>query len=135
MRQFSIIAIGLVVCFVFGPMPCLALGTFTVTNQPITNFATWAATGNAQPLVGDFNGDGKTDVALTGPSSWSTLPVAFSNGNGTFNVTNQPITSFATWAATGNAQPLVGDFNGNGKTDVALTGPSSWSTLPVAFSQ
>lgn len=109
-------------------------GTFNVTNMPITNFAVWAATPNAKPLVGDFNGDGKADIALTGPSGWATLPVAFSNGNGTFNVTNQPIASFAGWAATGNAKPLVGDFNGDGKADIALTGPSGWATLPVAFS-
>jgi hypothetical protein len=33
-------------------------GTFGVTDQPITNFAGWAATANAKPLVGDFNGEG-----------------------------------------------------------------------------
>jgi hypothetical protein len=109
-------------------------GTFNVTNQPIANFAGWAATANAKVLVGDFNGDGLTDVALTGPSGWATLPVAFSNGNGSFNVTNQPIVDFAGWAATANAKALVGDFNGDGKADVALTGPSGWATLPVAFS-
>jgi FG-GAP-like repeat len=109
-------------------------GTFIVTNLPIANFAAWAATASAKPLVGDFNGDGKADVALTGPSGWATLPVAFSNGDGTFNVTNLPIANFAGWAATANAEPLVGDFNGDGLTDVALTGPSGWATLPVAFS-
>jgi hypothetical protein len=109
-------------------------GTFNVTNQPIVNFAGWAANTHAKPLVGDFNGDGLTDVALTGPSGWATLPVAFSNGNGTFRVTNQPIVEFAVWAATANAIPLVGDFNGDGKADVALTGPTGWATLPVAFS-
>ncbi|MDP9360628.1 MAG: VCBS repeat-containing protein [Acidobacteriota bacterium] len=109
-------------------------GSFNVTNQPIAGFATWAATANAKPLVGDFNGDGKTDVALTGSSGWGTLPVAFSNGNGSFTVTNLSITNFGTWAATSDARPLVGDFNGDGKTDVALTGPSGWATLPVAFS-
>jgi hypothetical protein len=109
-------------------------GSFNVTNLSIINFAGWAATANAKPLVGDFNGDGKADVALTGPAGWASLPVAFSNGNGSFNVTNQPIASFAGWAATANAKPLVGDFNGDGKADVALTGASGWSTLPVAFS-
>jgi hypothetical protein len=109
-------------------------GSFNVTNLPIANFAGWAATANAKPLIGDFNGDGLADVALTGASGWATLPVAFSNGDGTFNVTNQPIVEFAGWAATTNAKPLVGDFNGDGKTDVALTGPSGWATMPVAFS-
>ena len=111
-----------------------ANGTFNVTNHPITNFAGWAKIPNAKPLVGDFNDDGKTDVALTGPAGWSSMPVAFSNGNGTFNVTNHPVTDFAGWANAPNAKPLVGDFNGDGKTDVALTGPAGWSSMPVAFS-
>ena len=39
-------------------------------------------------VVGDFNDDHKTDVALTGPKSWGSIPVAFSNGDGSFTVTN-----------------------------------------------
>jgi hypothetical protein len=109
-------------------------GTFTISNLPITSFGGWAATANVKPLVGDFNHDGKTDIALTGGAGWSSLPVAFSNGNGSFNVTNLPITSFATWAATANVKPLVGDFDGDGKADIALTGGAGWASLPVARS-
>ena len=109
-------------------------GTFTVTNPTSTNFAGWAATAGAVPLVGDFNDDGRTDLALTGPSAWTFIPVALSNGDGSFNVTNSTATNFAAWAATANAKPLVGDFNGDGRTDVALTGPSAWTYVPVAFS-
>ena len=110
-------------------------GTFSVTNLPIADFASWAASGAAKPLVGDFDHDGKADVALTGPGGWSTLPVAFSNGNGSFLVTNQPIVDFAALAAVANVKPLVGDFNGDGKTDIALVGNAGWTTMPVAFSQ
>lgn len=110
-------------------------GTFNVTNQPITDFASWASAFNARALTGDFDNDGKTDVALTGPSGWTTLPVAFSSGSGTFEVTNQPIADFAGWAALSNVRVLIGDFNGDGKTDIALTGHAGWTTLPVAFSQ
>ena len=110
-------------------------GTFNVKNTTITNFAVWAALPNVKPLVGDFNGDGKTDVALTGASTWNYIPVAFSNGDGSFNVTNVTISNFGGWAAISSATPLVGDFNADGRADVSLTGPSSWNFLPVAFSQ
>ena len=110
-------------------------GTFNVTNTAIADFASWAASSTAKPVTGDFDHDGKTDVALMGPSGWTTLPVAFSNGNGSFQVTNQPIVDFAALAALSNAKPLVGDFNGDGKADIALTGHAGWTTLPVAFSQ
>lgn len=109
-------------------------GTFNVTNNPIANFAAWAAVAGAKPLVGDFNGDGKSDIALTGVAGWTTLPVAFSSGNGSFNVTNEGVLNFAGWASTANATPLVGDFNGDGKSDIALTGPAGWTSVPVAFS-
>ena len=110
-------------------------GSFTVTNLPIANFTSFSAVRNAKPLTGDFNNDGKTDVALTGPSGWTSLPVAFSTGNGTFIVTNQPVGDFGPLAAVANARPFVGDFNGDGKADVALTGHAGGTTIPVAFSQ
>jgi hypothetical protein len=39
-------------------------------------------------VSGDYNGDGRTDIALTGVLGWNTLPVAFSNGNGHYSVSN-----------------------------------------------
>lgn len=111
-------------------------GSFTITNADVGPFAAWAATPNAKVLGGDYNGDGRTDVALTG-GGWTTLPVAFSNGNGGFNITNAGVGDFAKWAAVPNAKALTGDFDGDGRTDVALTGgdPNWWTTMPVAFSR
>src|SRR5262249_10727771 len=43
----------------------------------------------AVKLVGDFNGDGRTDIALTQVAGWNSLPVAFSYRNGSFKVINQ----------------------------------------------
>jgi len=108
-------------------------GTYNVTNKAIDQFTAWAATPGVKIVTGDFNGNGKTDIALTGVAGWSTLPIAFSNGDGTFNVTNEPIDQFAAWASAG-PEVITGDFNGNGKIDIALTGVSGWTTLPVAFS-
>lgn len=107
-------------------------GGFNVTNYGVGDFARYSGQG-ATILTGDFNGDGRTDIAMTGGSGWNTLPVAFSNGNGTFVVTNQYVGSFAQWATEG-ATAIAADFNGDGKTDVALTGPGHWNTMPVAYS-
>jgi hypothetical protein len=109
-------------------------GTFSVTNAYIGDFASWAATSGVRVLTGDFNGDRQANVALTGAAGWNTLPVAFSNGNGTFSVTNSYIGDFASWASTPTAQVQTGDLNNDGRTDVALTGVAGWNTLPVAFS-
>jgi hypothetical protein len=111
-----------------------ANGTYNVTNMPIPNFADWAVTPGAKVLTGDFNGDGRTDLAVTGPAGWGTLPLAFSDGDGSFTQTNLPIANFASWTSTPGVQILPGDYNGDGKTDVALTGVNGWTTVPVAMS-
>jgi hypothetical protein len=109
-------------------------GTYTVTNIYVGDFASWSANLEVKRVVGDFNGDGRDDVALTGPGAWNTLPVAFSNGDGSFSVTNSYVGNFAAWSAHPEATPLLGDFDGNGRDDIALTGMSFWTSLPVAFS-
>jgi hypothetical protein len=51
-------------------------------------------------VTGDFDHDGKWDIALTGGDGWNTVPVAFSNNDGTFRVTNKSAVSndFAAFA-------------------------------------
>src|SRR5262249_44739856 len=109
-------------------------GTWTVTNQDVGEFGAWAASPGAKVVAGDFNGNGLTDLAVTGVMGWTTVPVAFSNGNGTWNVTNQDASQFAAWAASAGAKVVAGDFSGNGRTDLAITGVAGWATVPVAFS-
>jgi hypothetical protein len=108
---------------------------FTIQNRPVGDFAAWAASGVVRVLAGDFNGDGKTDLALVRQGSgWNTVPVALS-GNSGFTVRNQPAADFAGWAATSVVRVLAGDFNGNRRTDLALVRKEpGWTTVPVALS-
>ena len=71
-------------------------------------------TGTEIPLVGDFNGDGKDDIATFTRGSAMDVFVALSDGS-KFNGTG------VKWHdnfCTGTEIPLVGDFNGDGKDDI-----------------
>lgn len=109
-------------------------GIFTIRNYPVPSLHQWALASSAKAVVGDFNADGRDDIALAGGSGWGSLPVAFSNGNGTFNVVNHSLADFPGWAAHPDATLLAGDFDGDGDDDLALSGVGSWGTIPTALS-
>jgi hypothetical protein len=70
---------------------------------------------NAILAIGDFNGDGRQDVAFI--NSYYSVGVALGNGDGTF----QPVQTLT--PDNGGASDLtVGDFNGDGHLDVAVVG-------------
>jgi predicted alpha/beta hydrolase len=111
-------------------------GAWSITNQPVGDFANWAATSGVKIVTGDFNGNGTTDIALVRQEAgWGTIPVAFATGGGSWSITNQGVGSFAQWAATSGVKVITGDFDGNGRTDIALIRQNpGWATIPVAFS-
>jgi hypothetical protein len=71
-----------------------------------------AGSGPFSVAVGDFNGDGKADLAMANSGS-SNVSVLLGNGNGTF----QAAVNYN--AGTGPVSVAVGDFNGDGKADLA----------------
>jgi len=79
--------------------------------QPHVDYA--VGTNPFSVAVGDFNGDGKLDLAVTN-SADNTVSVLLGNGDGTF----QAHVDYA----TGNrpTSVVVGDFNGDGKLDLAI---------------
>jgi hypothetical protein len=119
-------------------------GSFWVSNSGIivgdTRFTTeWAIAPGVSAVSGDFDGDCRADIALTGGSGWGSMPIAHSNGDGTFSVTNAgetggSDTGFALYATQTGARPAAGDFNGDGYSDLALLGGVGWGSMPIAFS-
>ena len=109
-------------------------GTFDTFTHSVQYVDTWASSAGVKMLVGNYDGDAYDDILLTGGNGWGSLPVAFANGDGTFTVSNRSVSNVPTWATLDDVQILVGNFDGLGGDDLALTGIRDWGTLPVALS-
>jgi hypothetical protein len=109
-------------------------GGFATVNFTTPFIPDWASASTAKVMMGDVDNDGDDDIVLTGGTGWSTIPVGFSNRDGTFTVTNNEVTSFPGLAQASGAKPAATDINGDGKVDIVLTGGSGWTTVPTALS-
>jgi RHS repeat-associated protein len=102
------------------------LGAPTITPGSLSMAAGTSPGVGTNPIsvaVGDFNGDGKLDLAVVNENS-NTVGILLGNGDGTF----KPQVTYAT--GTTPYSVAVGDFNGDGKLDLAVTNYGS-STVSI----
>ncbi|POH57667.1 M14 family metallopeptidase [Arthrobacter glacialis] len=113
-------------------------GGWDITNGAAPTFiGNWANTPGVRIVTGDFNDNGLTDIALVRQTpGWASIPIAFANGSGGWDITNGAAPTFiGNWANTPGVRIVTGDFNGNGLTDIALVRQTpGWASIPVASS-
>jgi hypothetical protein len=104
----------------------ILLGKGDGTLLPPVNYPT--GTYSDSVAVGDFNGDGKQDLAVANYSSnllYGGVSVLLGKGDGTF----LPAQTFP--AGTYSDSVAVGDFNGDGKQDLAVVNTYPLNTVSV----
>ena len=109
-------------------------GTF---QAPILNTFSLQGQEPYAMTVGDFNGDGKLDVAVWGiySSPWiNGIMIFLGNGDGTFTYSaTYPAPNSGGTAPTSNSL-YVADFNGDGKLDIAALAPyNSNNAFPCVY--
>jgi hypothetical protein len=99
-------------------------GTFEAPRPILTHPSSFSETA----AVGDFNGDGNLDVALTEASGDSSqVTVLLGHGDGTFG---DPV-AYATHGGNTSIRGVVAaDLNGDGALDLAVTGVAGVDVLP-----
>jgi hypothetical protein len=102
-----------------GLLFCALSGALVAHGQQFVEAPQYPTGTNPQAVaVGDFNGDGKLDLAVVNTTS-NTISVLLGKGDGTFNLK----VDYATGSMP--QRVAVGDFNGDGHLDLAVTNSGS----------
>jgi hypothetical protein len=96
---------------------------------PVMKWHDFFAVGTELPAVGDFNGDGRVDIATFTRGDTADVYVALSTGSGF-----APSTKWHDHFALGAELPAVGDFNGDGRDDIATFTRGTGADVYVSLS-
>jgi hypothetical protein len=88
------------------------------------------ALGNEVPGVGDFNGDGRDDIVVFNQGSLGDVYVATSSGSGFVGTS----VKWHEYFAVNGESPRIGDFNGDGRDDIATFTTNAAADVFVATS-
>jgi hypothetical protein len=94
------------------------------SSDSVVNLVYWGDVINGVqdiPVTGDYDGDGRTDLAL-----WRPLPAAQGGAVWYIARSSDSVTKVVYWGDVINGVqdiPVVGDYDGDGKTDLALWRP------------
>lgn len=107
-------------------------GTWYVLSSKTGNYFAvhWGMNGDVPVFGDDFNGDGKTDFVIYRPVQAGNVSsvwwILYSNGSGASGAANG--VSFGSPTDI----PLAGDFDGDGKSDMALYRNGDWYIWSLA---
>lgn len=100
-------------------------------NQVWTETMGWHVHAYSRILVTDFDGDRRSDLIVTSQQN-AEVRVFRSTGTG-FVLAATFTGSFREWTLQIYDQFLVGDWNGDGRRDLAIFNPSQWGSPIIAF--
>jgi subtilisin family serine protease len=108
----------------------VALSTGSGFSGTAVKWHDWFGVGSEVPLVGDFTGDGRDDIAAFTRGGTGDVYVARSTGS---SFTGTAV-KWHDWFAANWEIPAVGDFNGDGRDDIATFTRGAAGDVFVALS-
>ncbi len=102
--------------------------SFTVIKRYDKTFAGWQMRKGDQFYVGDFTGDGKDDLFVWNGGDWSIRYLAMMRSNGSsYTMVKRYDNTLPGWQMAKGDQHYVGDFDGNGRSDLYVFNGSDWN--------
>jgi hypothetical protein len=113
----------------------LGNGDGTFRAPILTNYSSQYLNNDQTIAIGDFNGDGKLDVAITDPYDSTGSGISLGNGDGTLQTVTVNGVTLPSQAINLNVSgaATAADFNGDGRTDLLAGGTLLLGQAPVTL--